>query len=515
MRRRSLATGAWLTAITALVVAVEWGKRVEQREPWVKLREVDGWDWRFSWRTAVAIGTGLVVWWLLPRMAATMRLRLLLPLTGLCAGVFALLLALSDGEEGVLEPVRNPTEYWEYQPKLPPLREFLDVYVDKVKWWPVHMRGHPPLFTMVLKLLRWLGLDGPWPVAGLSIAATMAVPMLVLVTVHRLVGPAAVRKLAPFLVLTPYAVWAMTSADIVYSAIGAAVVATVVLAVQSSNRLRRLGWSSLAGVAFAVLMFSTYGAVMFSIVVLAAALGAAPDVSGQLAGGLSVGCLAQSAARAAHATQDHRSPSEANILGPACAESALRPRKQGRHTEAGPRMFTALGPSSVKSLSIAAATILKRSMSRLRSSRLVEVAVVAAVPIVVVTLTFRHFGFWWLDGAKETKRLYWKGTAQFRTWTYFTLVDATVPLIALGPAFVHAITRLRGRLWWLVGGALLAIIASTASQISKGEIERIWLIFYPWMLVAAVALPKRQVRWWLGAQLVLTVILQMGLLSKW
>jgi methylthioxylose transferase len=442
--QRRLTGALWAVAITLTVIAVEWGKRVEEATPWVKLgaaplvgiSETDGWDWRFSWRTAVAIACGVATWWWLPRLAEQVRLRVLLPLTGAIAASFALLLALSDGEAGVLDPVTDKTEYWAYQPELPPLRKFLEVYVDNVKWWPVHMRGHPPLFTMVVKFLRWIGLDGPWPVAVLSILGTAAVPMFVLVTIHRLAGNDAVRKLAPFLVLTPYAVWAMTSADIVYSANAAATVMTAVLAVTASSARRLVGWSLLLGASAAALMFSTYGIVTFSIVVGAVVIG--------------------------------------TLL-------ARRRDTPGRFPTR--QLLTAVG--------------------------------VSLVPVVIVTLVFRHFGFWYWDGAQETKRLYWKGTAQFRTWTYFTLVNATVPLIALGPAFVHGLGRLRGRLWWPVGAAIAAMVVSTASQISKGEIERIWLIFYPWALVAVVALPARRVRWWLAAQLATAVILQMGLLSKW
>jgi hypothetical protein len=456
----------WLVAVTALVVAIEWGKRVEERTPWVKLgaaplvgqREVDGWDWRFSWRAVVAVAFAVLAWWLLPRAAGVIRLRVLVPLTGLVAAAFALLLALSDGEAGVLEPVEHPTEYWAYQPKLPPLREFLEVYVDNVKWWPVHMRGHPPLFTMVVKFLRWIGLGGPWPVAMLSIVATALVPVFVLVTVHRLVGSIAVRKLAPFLALAPYAIWSMTSADIVYSANAALVVMSVVMAVQAAGRRRTVGWAILAGIAFAALAFSTYGVVMFCLVVLAAAAaaGLASDSSGFVS---------------AHT----------GTVGVGAGTN--------------PGLFP--------------------SLTSLPWRRYLVVAAVASVPVAIVVLTFRHYGFWWVNGAFETKRLYWKGTAQFRTWTYFALVNATVPLIALGPAFVHGVSRLRGRLWWLVGGSIAAMVVSTASQISKGEIERIWLIFYPWSLIAAVAVPDRRIPWWLGAQVAVAVILQMGLLSKW
>jgi hypothetical protein len=48
---------------------------------------------------------------------------------------------------------------------------------------------------------------------------------------------------------------------------------------------------------------------------------------------------------------------------------------------------------------------------------------------------------------------------------------------------------------------------------SKGETERIWLPFAPWLLVATAAL--RGSRGWLGAQIALALALQLGVRSPW
>ncbi len=61
--------------------------------------------------------------------------------------------------------------------------------------------------------------------------------------------------------------------------------------------------------------------------------------------------------------------------------------------------------------------------------------------------------------------------------------------------------RLRDpRLWLLVGGGLAAIALADLSGMSKGEVERIWLPFVPWIAVATVVFRGREARGWLGAQ---------------
>ncbi len=122
-----------------------------------------------------------------------------------------------------------------------------------------------------------------------------------------------------------------------------------------------------------------------------------------------------------------------------------------------------------------------------------QVATAAFVPAVVITGVFYHFGFWWLDGLRLTNKFYWNGSAYFRTWTYFLLANVAVLLMAIGPAVIAGIASLRDRkLWPVVGGALVCITNAEVSQYSKGEVERIWLLFMPWLVPAVAALAQSQ-----------------------
>lgn len=138
----------------------------------------------------------------------------------------------------------------------------------------------------------------------------------------------------------------------------------------------------------------------------------------------------------------------------------------------------------------------------------------AAAPIVVILLAFRGYGFWWPDGLKNTNYFYWHGTAQFRPWRLFVMVNLGAGLIAIGPATIAGIASLRRTpLWQLAGPALACMTFAAASQYTKGEVERIWVLFFPWVVPAVAALPKR--RRWLAVQGLVVILLQVALVSKW
>jgi methylthioxylose transferase len=133
------------------------------------------------------------------------------------------------------------------------------------------------------------------------------------------------------------------------------------------------------------------------------------------------------------------------------------------------------------------AAVLVLTGIRKRLVNTIQAGGAAVLAAGLVTGIFHHFGFWWFDGLRLTNKFYWIGSAYFRTWTYFLLGNVAVLLIAIGPAVIAGIVSLRDRkLWPVVGGALLCILAAELSQYSKGEVERIWLLFMPW-LVPAVA----------------------------
>lgn len=157
---------------------------------------------------------------------------------------------------------------------------------------------------------------------------------------------------------------------------------------------------------------------------------------------------------------------------------------------------------------------------RQRDAGTVPVVIGGLAAGLAVIAAFWLAGFWWLDGVRATNEQYHLGSAQFRDWSYFAFGNIGAAVIALGPMSVVGVGVLRSRrMWLLVGGALAAILVSHMSRYTKGEVERIWLVFYPWIAIAGAALIARTRQWSgaiaVGIQATCAILLQAALLSKW
>jgi methylthioxylose transferase len=142
---------------------------------------------------------------------------------------------------------------------------------------------------------------------------------------------------------------------------------------------------------------------------------------------------------------------------------------------------------------------------------------VAAAGAAIVAGAFALIGFWWLDGLTATRVQYLKSAARARPQHYFWIGNLGSFALALGPAAVVGATRLRGRgVAVLVAGGLLAVALADASGFSRGEVERIWLPFVPWILVAGASLGEEgATRAWLTLQLALALAIQLIVRSPW
>ncbi len=130
-------------------------------------------------------------------------------------------------------------------------------------------------------------------------------------------------------------------------------------------------------------------------------------------------------------------------------------------------------------------------------------------------------GFWWFDGLAATRAAYWDGAAGLRPGWYLTLLGnpaalalATGPAVAAGlaAAGIQGLTAARSRSAALLpAAALAAVLVADLSQLSRGEVERIWLPFVPWLALAA---PGHR-RGWLAAQVAVGLGLQLLLRSPW
>lgn len=143
--------------------------------------------------------------------------------------------------------------------------------------------------------------------------------------------------------------------------------------------------------------------------------------------------------------------------------------------------------------------------------------VLAALGVAAVVLAFAAGGFWWLDGLSATRARVEGGAAAARPYGYFLVANVAALAIAVGPATVAGLVRLRGRspLRWLALPALAGIAFADLTGLSRGEVERIWLPFMPWLIVAAALLPTRHRRGWLAAQLAVGITVQTLVVSLW
>lgn len=163
------------------------------------------------------------------------------------------------------------------------------------------------------------------------------------------------------------------------------------------------------------------------------------------------------------------------------------------------------------------------------AQRRIRPLVVATAAALAVPLAFAAAGFWWFDGLAATRESYFAGVASRRPYGYFLVANLAAFALAVGPAAVAGLGRLAARrrsspplmaLWPVVGGALLAVALADLSGLSKGEVERIWLPFAPWVMVAAAALGctragPRSARGWLAVQGTVAFALAVSVRTPW
>jgi hypothetical protein len=152
----------------------------------------------------------------------------------------------------------------------------------------------------------------------------------------------------------------------------------------------------------------------------------------------------------------------------------------------------------------------------------------AALAAVAVVLAFALAGFAWWEAYPVLVERYWAGIARRRPAAYWlwgnlaALAVSAGPLVGSAVAVAAARIRRLGQAGAAVRTAVLLTLAATltvliadASGMSRAEVERIWLPFVPWLLVALALLPERWRRPALAVQLGFALLVQTLLLTRW
>ncbi len=114
--------------------------------------------------------------------------------------------------------------------------------------------------------------------------------------------------------------------------------------------------------------------------------------------------------------------------------------------------------------------------------------VVSAVCTLVPVLLAQAAGFGWTDGLAAARQDLMVRLGPARSAVLWGMLGLAALLIACGPAVVASARKVRMTPGWpflvgAVGGIGFAVLAG----LTRGEAERSWLPFFPWLLVAAVA----------------------------
>jgi hypothetical protein len=147
----------------------------------------------------------------------------------------------------------------------------------------------------------------------------------------------------------------------------------------------------------------------------------------------------------------------------------------------------------------------------------------AALAALAVVLAYVPFGYSWWEALPVLRERYWAGVASNRPPQYWMWGNLAALAFSAGPVALAGVFQTLSRrpvaatraVWWLVVGAVAMVLAADLSQMSRAEVERIWLPFVPWLMVGTALLPDRWRRPGLALQVVLALAVQHLLFTGW
>ncbi|MDO0926718.1 hypothetical protein QQY24_15305 [Streptomyces sp. TG1A-8] len=267
MRRDLYAAGAAALLVTAAVLI---GRRVQDTRHtlfvhWPPL--LAEWDPHVGPGTPAAVLLAAAGAAQGPALAARLPWRALLAAAWAASTGWILSLALVDGwHRGVAARLTTRNEYLRavgrFHDVPAALRDFGHHIVSGTPDpWPAHVAGHPPAATLTFVLLDRAGLRGGGWAGTWCVVLGASACVAVLIALRALTDETLARRAAPFLVLSPAAVWLGTSADAYFAACAAWSLALLALAVTGRSPARAVP----AGLLFGLTCYLSYGLVLIAL----------------------------------------------------------------------------------------------------------------------------------------------------------------------------------------------------------------------------------------------------------
>ena len=261
--------------LASFVVPVLAGWDVDARSDMLGVPPLHGY-----WQVKVGVGTipALVVAglgaWRAESWALRWSWRRLLVASYVVALAWLLSLALVDGISGLTRVTANPHEYLVTAREVTDVPAMLREYLDRIPRshpdnWPTHPAGHPPGALLFFVGLVRVGLGGDLAAAVAVVLVAASIPAATLVTLRALGCRRLARLSAPFLVLSPAAVFLAVSADAVFAAAGAWGLAALAVSTAARTTRSMVGWSVIAGLMLGWCVMSSYGLPLLGLPALA------------------------------------------------------------------------------------------------------------------------------------------------------------------------------------------------------------------------------------------------------
>jgi hypothetical protein len=232
------------------------------------------WQAKVGAGTVPAVALAVLGVWRGEAWALAWSWRRLLVTSYVVALAWILALALVDGSAGLGRVMANPHEYLVTARQVTDVPALLQEYVDRIPrahpdHWPTHVAGHPPGALLFFVGLARIGL-GADLVAGTAVCVVAAsIPVATLTALRVLGDERGARLAAPFLVLTPAAVYLGVSADAVLTAVAAWGLAALAASGRARSTRALVGWGVVAGLLLGWCVMSSYGLPLLGLPALA------------------------------------------------------------------------------------------------------------------------------------------------------------------------------------------------------------------------------------------------------
>lgn len=275
--RVALWGGAVAVALIAAAISIPalsgWNVRVNSFPPLHA-----EWMPRIGPGLPVAIALGVLGMLFASRLSTRLRwVPLQLVVFG-AALVWLLSLALVDGLDGIGTILNHRYEYLPTARAVTDFSATLSEYVERIPYahednWPVHIAGHPPGALLLFYVLVRLGLGSGLAAGLIVIVIGATIPVAVIATMRALGAEGFARRVAPFLVFTPAAIWIGVSGDGMFAAVAAWGLWALARAATTRRRgggtARMAAWAVLAGLLLGYCVMLSYGLPLLGVLALA------------------------------------------------------------------------------------------------------------------------------------------------------------------------------------------------------------------------------------------------------